>query len=184
MKGKTLFINKKLELKLPELEYAESIFEILEDQRKYMEKWLAWVNKTRTIQDCQKHLKTYKLFNKGGQKLTTFIFYEKKLVGSVALVKIFKENQSAEIGYWLSQHLQGKGIVTQSCEKIIQYAFEKMNINRLEINAASLNPKSINIPKKLNFSHEGTLRDGLYIHEKFYDLEKYSLLKREWIERR
>lgn len=184
MKGKTLFINEKIDLRLPELEFAESVFDILKLQRKYLEEWLPWANQTNTIEDCRKHIKNYKLFNIGGQKLMTFIFFDQNLVGSIGLVKIFKENQSAEIGYWLSQDFQGKGILTQSCQRIIQYAFEKMEINRLEINVASSHQKSINIPKRLKFHHEGTLRDGLFIQKKFYDLEKYSLLKRDWELRR
>jgi len=180
MKGKTLFIHQKLELRLPEVGFAESIFDTLQHQRKYLENWLPWAQQTKSIEDCQRQIKNYKLFNKGGQKLMTFIFYNQNLVGSVGLVKIFKENHSAEIGYWLNSNFQGRGIITQSCQRLTQYAFEKMKINRLEINPASTNLKSINIPKKLNFSFEGTIRDGLFINDKFHNLEKYSLLRRDW----
>lgn len=180
MKGKTLFINEKLELRLPEMDFADSVFNILEQERKYLEEWLPWVSKTRTIDDCQKQIKDYRLFNKGGQKLMTFIFFNQNLVGSIGLVKIFKENKSAEIGYWLSQDFQKKGILTQSCQRLIRYTFEKMDINRLEINVSSSNIKSINIPKRLNFYFEGIVRDGLYIHAKFHDLQKFSLLKKDW----
>jgi len=180
MKGKTLFIHEKLELRLPEMEFADSVFELLKYQRNYLEEWLPWASQTKDINDCQKQIKSHKLFNIGGQKLITFIFYNQILVGSIGLVKIIKDNQSAEIGYWLSQDFQGKGIIVQSCQRIIQHAFEKMQLNRLEINVASSNLKSVRIPEKLNFSLEGTLRDGLYIHDKFHNLKKYSLLKREW----
>ena len=55
-----------------------------------------------------------------------------------------------------------------------------MNLNRIEINIASENSKSLVIPNKLGFIHEGTTRESLYFNDKFYDEEKYSLLQKEW----
>ena len=77
--------------------------------------------------------------------------------------------------------MQGKGIMTQACKRLIQYGFEKMNLHRMEINVVPENLKSLAIPKKLGFYHEGTIRESLFFNNKFYDGEKYSLLKREWI---
>ncbi len=182
MNGKSLFINDQLELRLPEKEFAKTLFQIIENQREYLGKWLPWVEKNREEKNSLDFLRSSILFNNGGQKLTTFIFYEKKLVGSVAFVKIDKGNRSAEIGYWLSENMQGKGIMSQSCERLIQYGFENMNLNRIEINAAAENSKSLAIAKKLGFHYEGTIRESLFFNGNFYNGEKYSLLKREWIE--
>ncbi len=183
MNGKSLFINKNLELRLPETEFAPTLFQIVENQREYLGKWLPWVEKTTSEKDSLEFLKSSILFNNGGQKLTTFIFHEKKLVGSVAFVKIDKVNRSSEIGYWLNENMQGKGIMIQSCERLIKYGFEKMNLHRIEINVAPENTKSLSIPKKLGFHHEGTIRESLFFNRKFYDGEKFSLLKREWIKK-
>ena len=183
MKGKSLFINKNLELRLPEKEFAHTLFQLVEIQREYLGKWLPWVEKTQYEKDSLAFLKSSILFNNGGQKLTTFIFYDKKLVGSVAFVKIDKGNRSAEIGYWLDQNMQGKGIMTQSCERLIKYGFEKMDLNRIEINVAPENSKSLVIPQKLGFHHEGTIRESLFFNNKFYHGEKFSLLSKEWMEK-
>jgi ribosomal-protein-serine acetyltransferase len=184
MNGKSLFINKNLELRLPEKESAKTLFQIVENQREYLGKWLPWVEKNKVEKDSLDFLRSSILFNNGGQKLTTFIFYKNELVGSVAFVKIDKGNRAAEIGYWLSQNMQGKGIMIQACERLIKYGFEKMNLHRMEINVAPENSKSLAIPPKLGFHHEGTIRESLFFNKKFYDGEKYSLLKREWIEKK
>ncbi len=184
MKGKSLFITENLELRLPEKEFAKPLFQLVQNQREYLGKWLPWVEKNKVEKDSLAFLKSSILFNNGGQKLTTFIFYNNELVGSVAFVMINKGNKAAEIGYWLSQNKQGKGIMTQSCERLIKYGFEKMNLHRIEINVAPENSKSLAIPQKLGFHHEGTIRESLFFNNKFYDGEKYSLLKREWIEKK
>ena len=184
MKGKSLFITENLELRLPEKEFAKNLFQIIENQREYLGKWLPWVEKTQAERDSFDFLKSSILFNNGGQKLTTFIFHEEKLAGSVAFVKINKGNRSAEIGYWLSEHMQGKGIMTMACERLIRYGFEKMNLHRIEINVAPENSKSLAIPQKLGFHHEGTIRESLFFNNTYYDGEKYSLLKNEWLEKK
>lgn len=181
MKGKSLFIHKDLELRLPEPEFAPTLFKIVDAQRVYLGKWLPWVQKNKTEEDSLAFLKSSILFNNGGQKLTTFIFFQKELVGSVSFVKINQGNQAAEIGYWLSKEMQGKGIMTLACQRLIKYGFEKMNLNRIEINIAPQNLKSLAIPKKLNFHYEGTIRESLFFNNTFYDGEKFSLLKREWV---
>ena len=181
MKRKTLIINDTLELRLPEKEFGTDIYKIVDSQRKYLEKWLPWVEHTNRIEDTLHFIESARRFNKGGQQLISFIFYKKKLVGSVSFVKISKENQSAEIGYWLSEKMQGKGIMTQSVKRLVKYGFEKMNLNRIEINVASANSKSCNIPKKLAFIHEGTLREYMLLKGKFHDIEKFSMLRKEWI---
>lgn len=184
MNGKSLFISNDLELHLPETDFAQALFQIVDNQREYLGKWLPWVEKTKDEKDSLEFLKSSILFNIGGQKLTTFIFYKKSLTGSIAFVNINKRNRAAEIGYWLSENMQGKGIMTQSCERLIRYGFEKMNLHRMEINIATENLKSLAIPRKLNFHYEGTIRESLFFNNKFYDGEKYSLLKREWLEKK
>lgn len=180
MDRKALLISDKLELRLPDVNFAEDLFQIVDRQRAYLGEWLPWVQETKSVVDSFAFLKTSRLFNKGGQKLVTFIFYEERMVGSVALVKISKENKSAELGYWLSQEMQGQGIVTQSCLRLLEYVFKKMDLNRIEINVISSNQKSLLIPKKLGFQSEGILREGIFLKEKFHDLERFSLLKKEW----
>ncbi len=182
--GKTsLKVSDKIELRLPEAGFADTLFDLIDAQRPYLRRWLSWVDKTDSSQDVKEFLKTSRMFNTGGQKLTTFIFYENKIAGSVGFEKINKDHHFAEIGYWLSEDLQGLGIVTLSCKTLIDYTFKHMAMNRIEVKIISKNLKSLAIPKKLGFTHEGTLRDACALYGTFYDLELFSLLKSDWLEK-
>lgn len=76
--------------------------------------------------------------------------------------------------------LSKKGIVTQSLQFLITFAFNKLDINRLEIKCGTENTSSKNIPKRLNFKFEGVERDGeISSNNQYIDLEIYSKLKRE-----
>jgi ribosomal-protein-serine acetyltransferase len=59
---------------------------------------------------------------------------------------------------------------------VVNFAFNEMKLHRLEIKCATDNVGSRAIAEKLGFKHEGTLRDGEWLHDRFVDQELYSLL--------
>jgi ribosomal-protein-serine acetyltransferase len=89
-------------------------------------------------------------------------------------------DQSAEIGYWLAKGATGKGIITKSVEKLLEYAFDERNLNRVVIKCVPENTKSRAIPERLNFTIEGVEREAGWLHTRFVDHVVYSLLAREW----
>jgi ribosomal-protein-serine acetyltransferase len=181
--GKTaLKVSPDLELRLPQTEFAEPLFAIIDQERAYLRQWLSWVDETKSVENIQDFLKTSRLLNKGGQRLTTFVFYKERIVGSIGLVKIDKQQRICEIGYWLQEHLQGQGIMSRACRRLVDYTFGSMEINRIEIKVAAPNTKSQGIPRRLGFVHEATLREALFLHEQHYDVELFSFLRVDWQE--
>jgi ribosomal-protein-serine acetyltransferase len=119
--------------------------------------------------------------NKTGEQLTTFIYNGVDFAGSISFVKLNKDLKMGEIGYWLHRDMQQKGMMTKTCQRFIDYAFRTKALNRIEIKVATQNLKSQAIPKRLGFTHEGTLREAFTMYGQFYNLELFSLLRREWI---
>ena len=109
------------------------------------------------------------------------IHYNGKFVGLTGFRDTDRANQKTEIGYWLSEHYQKRGIVSQSVKALCRYAFDMLNMNRVQIRCAAENIPSKNIPKRLGFTFERVERDGEKLTGGiFTDLEVYSLLKREY----
>lgn len=175
----TLFlsIDSSLSLHHPNPDWAKTIFEIIDEERAHLEKWLPWVDKTISEKDTLSFLKEARAFNKYGQNLTTFIFLHQQIIGSVAFNRFDKKNNSGEVGYWLRQGFQGKGLMTKACATLIQFGFEKRHLNRIEIKVASSNTKSKAIPQRLGFQHEGTLREAIFRNEQYHDLDIFAKLK-------
>lgn len=173
-------IDDQISLHLPRPEIAEAIFQTVDAQRSYLRQWLPWVDGTQTSADTLAFIEESIKKNKTGERLTTFIYNGVHLAGSIGFVNLKKEHQMGEIGYWLHQDIQHQGIMTKTCARFIDYAFRTKALNRIEIKVASENSKSQAIPKRLGFTHEGTLRESLQMYDQFYDLELFSLLRREW----
>ena len=75
---------------------------------------------------------------------------------------------------------QKKGIITQSMRALVDFAFDELEMNRVQVKCAVANYASKNIPQRLGFQKEGIERDGeLLTDGKFTNLEIYSLLKKD-----
>ena len=108
------------------------------------------------------------------------IRYNGSLVGMIGLPYIDWGNSETSIGYFLSEQDQGKGIVTRSVRALRDYLFKEMNINRIVIQVAENNLRSIAIPSRLGFTQEGIKRDGQWLYDHYENLLVFSMLKREW----
>ena len=110
------------------------------------------------------------------------IEYNGELVGTVGFGTPTRDN-GVEIGYWLRQDLQGRGIVARSVEKIIDMLIHEMGFHRVDIRASTSNLPSRGIPERLGFTYEGTMRGASYVNNEYMDLEIYSILDHEWLKR-
>jgi ribosomal-protein-serine acetyltransferase len=88
------------------------------------------------------------------------IYYQGRMAGCIGLHGYDWSNKKTSIGYWLGAEYQGKGIMTSTCKAIIDYIFNELKLNRVEIRAAVSNAKSRAIPERLGFVQEGIVRQG------------------------
>ncbi len=116
--------------------------------------------------------------------MSFIILLNDKVVARIGLNHLNLQNKTGAIGDWLGKNVQGKGIITKSCIKLIDYGFREMNLNRIEIKASVKNFKSQAIPEKLNFRKGSILRQAEFVNNEFIDLFLYAMLKEDWIKRK
>jgi len=157
---------------------AHDIFHTIDSQRAYLGRWLPFVAYTKKLSDSEKFIES--VVNTPEDRFE-HIFTIRKQNGFVGLIG-FRDtdpiNKKTEIGYWLSQPFQKQGIVTQSVRRLVEFAFDHMEINRIQIRCAVGNVASQKIPETLGFKFEGVEREGeLLAGNVFADLMVYSKLK-------
>ncbi len=159
---------------------ATTIFEAVDSQRDYLGKWLPFVAFTKEIKDTENFVNAVVNTPKDEIEYTFTIKVKNEFAGLIALKDTDRLNKKTEIGYWLSEKFQKQGIVTKSVKKLCGFAFNNLNLNRIQIKCAVGNKSSINIPKRLGFTFEGIERSGeLLTGNVFTDLEVYSKLKND-----
>lgn len=77
---------------------------------------------------------------------------------------------------------RGKGIGTWVTEVTRDFAFEKLELHRLELDVYSFNPRAEEVYKKAGFKREGILRDAIMDGDKYADDILMAMLEEEWKE--
>lgn len=167
-------VNKDVLLKRLCLEDSEIIFDTISSQKEYLGEFLSFISRINTELDIVDFI------NNTYNEYVFCIYYKDNFAGLIGFSNTDINNKSTEIGYWISEKFQRKGIVINSVDILCDFAFFDLEINRIQIKCASLNHRSINIPKSLSFKFEGIQRDGeCFGNSKYLDLMVYSKLKFE-----
>jgi RimJ/RimL family protein N-acetyltransferase len=66
-----------------------------------------------------------------------------------------------EIGYWIRKNATHQGLATELSMALLRVAFELHKVHRVEIRCVPENVYSAAVPRKLGFTHEGTLRQAI-----------------------
>jgi ribosomal-protein-serine acetyltransferase len=71
-------------------------------------------------------------------------------------------------------------LATKSCRALIDYAFDGLKLNRVEIQCGLENIKSRKIAEKLGFREEGVVRQSGWLQNRFVDFVIYGMLTSDW----
>ena len=104
---------------------------------------------------------------------------ETRLIGGTGLHTRLGSEQ-LEIGYWIHKDFTNQGLVSESTAALVKVAFELIHIHRLEIHCDPGNLASASIPRKLGFTHEGTLRAKTRFLDHWSDSMIWGLLEEEY----
>lgn len=179
-KTKKFILNNGSECKLvlPDLEYAEDIYKIIEIERNRLSKYLPWVMDMKSVQDEEQFLE-YSIDKIHKEEMMMFIILvDEKVAGMIDLHNITRSAKRAEVGYWLSEKFEGYGIITQAVEKIEEYSFKELKLHKLQIRVHPENNKSANIPQRLGYFKEATLVEHEILNGEYIDLDIFAKLNK------
>ncbi|MFJ7951378.1 GNAT family N-acetyltransferase [Lysinibacillus sp. NPDC096418] len=175
-----IWIDDKLSLRTVTVEDAEAVFAITEASRSTLREWLPWLDMTTKEEHTRNYIESCITGFNEKKCLSTVIIFNGKTVGIAGFNYINHANETVYIGYWLSNDVQGHGIMTTTVQALCQYAFEELQFNKVEIRAAVGNIKSRAIPERLGFVKEGTIRSAEWLYDHFVDHVVYGMLANEW----
>ncbi len=100
------------------------------------------------------------------------------LIGAIGL-EINKDNDRAELGYWIGKPYWNKGYCTEAARALIQHGFDVLGLERIHASHFRRNPASGRVMQNIGMIHEGRLRKHIKKWGKQEDLEIYGILKEE-----
>lgn len=179
-----LRVDKNTNLELINLSHANELFKLTDANRRFLKKWLPWVDHTNTVDDTKNFISRTRKNTDGNNGLQFAIKYKGKIAGMIGLVEISRVRSKTEIGYWLAEEYNGKGIMTKACKTLVDYCFKNLKLRHVIIGCDVKNKPSRRIPERLGFFKQGILKRDGFAGGKFADHAIYSMRKMEWDEQR
>ena len=164
---------------------GQPYFEAMEESRAALETWLMpWVAFPNTLEESETRAR--RLLAKFILREDLSMVVERKndgfFVGAIGLHRINWSVPVVEIGYWVRASLAGQGYITEAVKGLVQFAFEQLEAERIEIRCDPLNEKSDAVARRAGFTLEGTLRHT-YLNasgDGFSDTHVFALLRGGW----
>jgi ribosomal-protein-alanine N-acetyltransferase len=145
-----ILTTERLTLRQPLINDEQEIFTLRSDSEinKYLDRQVS-----NTIDDARNFInKVVENINKNDSLYWAITLNDRNtLVGTICLFGFSDENDKCEIGYELLTNFQGQGIMKEASEKVIDYAFNTIKVQKIEAFLHRDNQSSIELLEKLSF---------------------------------
>lgn len=160
-------------------EDADALWASVDGSRAFLGEWLPWVHEYRSIHDARLTIARFRASWAVHDDLPYGVFEREHgdHVGGVGLHNIDWEVPTFEVGYWLRDEVEGRGLMTECAAAVTRMAFQQLGARRVEIRMDTRNERSRAIPERLGFRHEGTYRNiGVDQAGKPFDRHVFALV--------
>lgn len=176
----SIIINENILLRSYQPEDAQELFNAVNNSRKHLLPWLDWISKTtrpeHSLQFIQQSL--HQLHTQ--EALALGIFYNDRIIGGIGMHHWDQPTKRAQLGYWISEEWEGKGIMNTCLTRFVDFLFEKIGLNKLEIHFVPANTRSTKVAARLGAKVEGVIRQCCIRNGHLEDIVMTGILRNEW----
>lgn len=176
----SIIVRDDLLLRSFQPEDAPDLFRVIDASRQHLRPWLNWVDGTTKTEHCLQFIHFTRQQQHDQQGMVLGIFLQSQLIGEIGMNQWDHSLKKAQIGYWLVPEQEGKGILQQCLIRFLDFLFEKVGLNKLEIQFIPTNKRSARVAERLGFKVEGLLRQSYLRHGMLDDLVITGMLRSEW----
>lgn len=159
---------------------AAALFDAVAASRAHLRKWLAWVDQTTRPEHCEQFIAQAQQQMHDQEGIALGIFEGDKVIGGVGMHHWEHIIKRAQLGYWIAQSHEGKGVINKCLTPFIDLLFDTVELNKVEVHFAPANKRSAAVAKKLGFTTEGYIRQCVLHNGRLEDMIVTGLLRSEW----
>jgi ribosomal-protein-serine acetyltransferase len=154
---------------------AGELWEATEASLPELRAWMWWADQA-TAQSTEEFAEETELQRRAGMSYQ-FVIRDHAGVSGAGGVEIHgAERRIGEVGYWIRTDRTGRGYATEAVEAVVDFAFARVGLYRLELRAGVENVASQRVAEKAGFRREGVLRQGCAHGRAGYDCYLFGLL--------
>jgi len=175
--------GKNVYVRPPQDEDWQSWADLRERSRAFLVPWEpTWPTDSLTRHAYRRRLRHYADEWQSGTGYAFFIFSraDDALRGGVTLTNVRRGvAQTGTLGYWVGERFARQGVMTNGLGCVIEYAFERLHLHRLEAACLVRNAASQGVLGKCGFREEGFAPKYLRINGTWEDHLLFALLAEE-----
>jgi RimJ/RimL family protein N-acetyltransferase len=166
-------------------------------EREYIDYFLKWMNDIEITQ----YLKMFRPLTRDMEEewfdklknredfflFSIFILQEtnrERIIGNCS-INVDWKNRVGTCGIVIGEKdCLSKGYGTEAMKLLIDYSFNTLNLNKVELDTYEFNIRAYKSYKKAGFIEEGRRRQAIYVNGKYHDRIILGILKDEWQEKK
>jgi ribosomal-protein-serine acetyltransferase len=168
----------RLRLEPVEPRLADGIWDATRVSLPELQRWLSWAG-TASLEQTRAFTEDAVRTWEAGTDFPFAILSGNEVAGAVGCHRTMPARRIGEVGYWLRTDLTGRGFATEASEAVIRWAFDVLDLERMELRAGIDNHASQRVAERLGFRREGRLRRGCPHPDGGYDCYLYGLLRED-----
>jgi len=103
------------------------------------------------------------------------------LVGTVRMTILSREQQAADIGYFMDSDYYGRGYATEAARALLDFGFRELKLHRISATADVENQASWRVLERIGMKREGLLRKDKFIRGEWRDFYLYAILEEDFL---
>ncbi|MES2701243.1 MAG: GNAT family protein [Bacteroidota bacterium] len=176
----SIIIDNNILLRTYQQDDAPELFNAVNNSRRHLNPWLDWVGQTTKVEHSLHFIKQSQQQQHSQEALVLGIFYNDHIIGGIGMHHWHQPTRRAQIGYWISHEYEGQGIINKCLCRLIDFLFEKIGLNKIEIHFVPANTRSARVAERIGARVEGILRQSVLRNGVAEDIVIAGLLKGEW----
>ena len=180
--GSKMEIKKEVCIRLLEASDVENLLTLERENRDFFKLYTPLKEeKYYTFEGQSERVEKSMLLAKEGTMYSFGIFRIKnhQLIGNITLSEIVRGPlQSCWIGYYLDKKQNGKGYMTDAVKDAVHFAFNELNLHRIEAGVMPHNKASIKVLEKAGFHKEGIAKENVQIYGKWEDHQILAIINK------
>jgi len=174
------FIGHKIYLRTYEDTDAEALYDLHMRNKEFFQKYSPIRNndyytleaKREFVKNCEPQR-----INDEGYYFGIFLKDTDQLIGNISLSHIMRgPSQTCLLGYTLDKEHNGKGYMTDATSLVVEFAFNRLQLHRIEAGVMPHNIGSIRVLEKAGFHKEGIAQKNVKINGKWEDHQMMAII--------
>lgn len=143
---------------------ADELYAAIVNNYDHLVRWLPFPKHTHSVDDLKQFI-TQKMHEwEDGVTFAYAIEADGRAVGVIDIRGLKNNDATAEIGYWISAEVGGRGIMTKATEVLSDLAFETFNVPKIMIRAHVDNHGSNRVAEKAGYKQVRQYQDDEGLH--------------------